>query len=220
VENSNDKKPFFGIVTEFMEKGSLYSIIKKVREHDMTRLSDDLIGRILVDISKGMRFLHSHNPVILHRDLKSENILVNKQMQAKIADLGLSRIQPKKRAIKRMGSRVGTPNWAAPEVINKGQYSVKSDIWSFGIIVWELATYELPFADIEHKEIASSIKDGERVEIPDDCNDILRGIMVNCLIEHPDSRPTFESIQISLETHLTTRPNSVELLDVTSVSLL
>jgi len=188
--------PSFGIVTEYMERGSLYSIIRQVRKHKIEPLSEALKIKLLIEIARGMHYLHSHKPMILHRDLKSLNVLVNSEMQAKIADMGLSRIHKIRGT--RVMSMVGTPQWAAPEILKQEKYNEKADIWSYGIIVWELVTYERPYEGKQRKDIILCAKNGETLQIPIECPLFLKKLMLKCWRVPSDTRPSFIKILNSL----------------------
>ena len=133
------KPPHLCIILEYCGKGSLWSIL-----HDMNyKLSWEFKRKVALDIAKGVLYLHMQKPPILHRDLKSLNILLDHACNAKLADFGWTRIKGKV-----MTSKIGTYQWMAPEVIAGFKYTEKADVFSFGVILWELATRKPPYYGI------------------------------------------------------------------------
>jgi len=113
------------VVTEFADHGSLYDIIRK----DPQALNWDRVINILIDCAKGFDYLHSHEPPIIHRDLKTQNILIDKEWRAKLCDFGISRELGSELT---MTKTIGTPRWNAPEVLEHNVYTEKVDVYSFG----------------------------------------------------------------------------------------
>jgi serine/threonine protein kinase len=130
------KTPHIAIVLEYCSKGSLWSLIQN-REINLTW--DDR-RRLGLDVAKGMNYLHSFSTPVLHRDLKSLNVLIDDGYRAKLADFGWTRLRADK-----MTGKIGTYQWMAPEVIANQAYTEKADVFSFGIILWELASREPPY---------------------------------------------------------------------------
>lgn len=122
------------LVTELMGGGDLYSALRRQRR----ALRWDALGRrVACDIALGLHYLHSRRPAVAHRDLKSPNILLTAEGVAKIADVGMSR-----RLVGNLltAQPIMTPLWAAPEVLRRARTGIPADIWSYGILVWEIAT--------------------------------------------------------------------------------
>eukprot|EP01119_Soliformovum_irregulare_P021472 TRINITY_DN7153_c0_g1_i2.p1 TRINITY_DN7153_c0_g1~~TRINITY_DN7153_c0_g1_i2.p1 ORF type:complete len:1103 (-),score=306.90 TRINITY_DN7153_c0_g1_i2:47-3286(-) len=128
------------LVIEYMEHGSLRDLLLRT-EGQMDR---KLKLRLAIDAASGMEYLHSRNPVIIHRDLKSSNLLIDKKWRCKVADFGVSRIKP---FLTQTMTTVGTPAYMAPEVILKNEYSEKVDVYSFGIVLNEIDTGQPPYGD-------------------------------------------------------------------------
>jgi serine/threonine protein kinase len=137
------------ILTEFCSGGSLFSLLHEKRS---INLSLKQKHRMALDIAKGMNYLHTQDPPILHRDLKSLNLLVYEQVrnnsdfiQIKITDFGLSRHNDDL-STSRMTGLAGTFHWMAPEVLKSDEYTHKADVYSYGIVLWEVIMREPPFS--------------------------------------------------------------------------
>jgi len=183
------------MVMEYMSRGSLYHIL-----HDKTiELSWDIIRRIMIDAAKGMTYLHNSQPVIVHRDLKSHNLLVGEYWNTKVSDFGLSRILDVTHTFGTMTS-CGTPSWTAPEVLRGEKYTEKCDVYSFGIVLWECVTRQTPYDGIPPFQIVFQVStQGMRPTIPQDCPHSWSTLIVECWDESPENRPSFEDILHSLE---------------------
>jgi len=144
------------------------------------------------DASRGMLYLHSSNPVILHRDLKSDNLLVTTDWTVKVADFGLTRFLSEKKAM----TQVGTPMWMAPEIIMGRKYTEKADVYAFGIILWEILTRQEPYEDKEPMQIVVEVVNQNlRPHIPKELEDNpLVPLMRDCWATEPTSRPSFRVI--------------------------
>lgn len=191
------------IVIEYCSGGDLFNFIHNSRgECDW-----DLRLKVAYDISRGMAIMHSHNPPIIHRDLKSPNIMIvhndedYKETDAivKIADFGLSGILPE------VGGReVDNPVWLAPEVMTRSNYSEKSDVYSFGVILYELLMSKEFFAEVSFmSDIESLVIEGKRPEIPKDRHDLYKipefiNLMMECWHNNEKNRPSFKEIHIKL----------------------
>jgi len=183
------------LVLEFMSQGSLADIIHK-KKH---RLQYSQILRIAQDIAYGMHYLHSITPKVVHRDLKPDNILLDDTGAAKVGDFGISRAL-KKRS-KTMKIR-GTPDYMAPESIASSKFSEKSDVYSYGMILWELFAHERPFT--EYKDPIQVMflvsREGLKPEMGDDWPPNYRQLILDCLDSKPTVRPSFKTIIDRLKT--------------------
>uniref|UniRef100_A0A7N0UDN1 non-specific serine/threonine protein kinase n=1 Tax=Kalanchoe fedtschenkoi TaxID=63787 RepID=A0A7N0UDN1_KALFE len=143
------KAPNFCIVTEYMSGGSLYDFLHK-NHHDL-RLHQLL--RFAIDICKGMTYLHQNN--IIHRDLKTANLLLDANKVVKVADFGVARFQNQGGV---MTAETGTYRWMAPEVINHQPYNHKADIFSFAIVLWEIVTAKVPYDKMTPLQAALGVR--------------------------------------------------------------
>eukprot|EP00727_Mastigamoeba_balamuthi_P002775 m51a1_g12495 putative serine threonine-protein kinase ctr1-like (410) ;mRNA; r:72-1747 len=143
------------IVTEFMPHGSLLDLLSD----KAMPINTSLKLRILNDVAAGMAYLHGSNPPIIHCDLKSPNILLSESMQAKVCDFGLTVIAQKHSSSTTQSddSVLGSLLWSAPEIINHGVFSTKSDVYAFGIMLWEMVTRELPYKDMNPVLVSSYV---------------------------------------------------------------
>ena len=177
------------LVMECMANGSLYALL----HNETLPLDSELVLPMLRDILQGMYFLHAAAVPIIHGDLKSANVLVDSNFRAKVSDFGLSQ--------KRKSGYIGTPYWMAPELLEGGVVSTASDIYAFGVTVWELMTRKSPYADIDcpHAFILQQIKNGTlRPDCSKGFEEELVVCMQQCWSQTPQKRPTFEELEIKL----------------------
>ena len=174
------------IVTELMPKGSLRDLLKDSKYTFKQRM------QFAKQTAQGMAWLHTMTPPMIHRDLKTGNLLVNQHNVVKVSDFGLSLITNPEEEMK----SVGTPLWMAPEVLNKEKYDEKCDIYSFGVVVWELLTMETPFKDIKTVEELKErvVKKQERPAIPEYSPRTLTKLIEKCWHQDPTERPAFTEI--------------------------
>jgi len=125
------------IVMEFLSRGSLTDVL----QDPAVDLPDGLKRNMALQAAKGMLYLHSLRPPVLHRDLKSPNLLVQSDFSIKIADFGLSRFR-----VEYTMTFCGSPKWTAPEVLNGQNYDTAADIWSYGVVLWELLSRKVPYS--------------------------------------------------------------------------
>jgi serine/threonine protein kinase/WD40 repeat protein/GTPase SAR1 family protein len=156
---------------------------------------------IAADVAKGMRFLHSVTPPIIHRDLKSPNVLLSKArngtLVAKVADFGLSVRFGLVTEIK--GTKVENPVWTAPEVLRGEPYNENCDVYSFAVILWELLTAKPFFGEIRfNSEIEKMVLRGERPKIPVDCPRLYEGLITKCWNDEVAQRVSFAHIVVIL----------------------
>uniref|UniRef100_A0A8B9RGD7 Tyrosine-protein kinase n=1 Tax=Astyanax mexicanus TaxID=7994 RepID=A0A8B9RGD7_ASTMX len=180
------------IVTEFMANGSLLDFLKT---DDGKKLKLPKLIDMAAQISEGMAYIEKKN--YIHRDLRAANILVSETLHCKIADFGLARIIESEYTAQE-GAKFPI-KWTAPEAINFGTFSIKSDVWSFGVLLTEIVTYgRVPYPGMTNPEVIRNLDKMYRMPCPDDCPEELYDIMQMCWKEKPEDRPTFEYLQDTL----------------------
>ena len=201
--------PQYFVVTEFCDNGNLFEFLHMMRD---TKLTYNDARRIALEIAYGMNYLHGFKPPILHRDLKSMNVLLDRNCTVKLADFGNTRtfqIQ--------MTKQKGTFQWMAPEVIKGNTYSESSDVFSFGIIMNELVTRIPPYHGTDKKDVAKKVVNNPNYrppynekKVPKDWIDI----MTKCWQHDEKKRPNFgEVIELLLKAKL---PGNVMIKQPTS----
>jgi len=173
------------IVTEFMAKGALSDIVYNLE----IPLDINRIGSIALHAAEGIAYLHSKN--IVHRDIKTMNFLVSDDWTVKVADFGLSK------HLKQANTNTfcGTMPWAAPEVLSGALYSTKVDVYSFGIVLWELFSRKEPYSELSASQIILQVVNkGYRPEIPANCPPEWKKLIQSCWHQNPDNRPTMEEV--------------------------
>ncbi|OMO79446.1 hypothetical protein CCACVL1_13675 [Corchorus capsularis] len=177
------------IVTEFLPRGSLFKTLHKNNQ------ALDLRKRVkmALDVARGMNYLHRRNPPIVHRDLKTSNLLVDKNWNVKVGDFGLSRFKNGTFLTTKSGR--GTPQWMAPEVLRNEPSNEKSDVFSFGVILWELMTVSVPWNNLNPLQIVGVVGFMDRrLELPESLDPRLASIIRDCWQSDPGNRPSFEEI--------------------------
>lgn len=146
-----------------------------------------------LDVAKGMNYLHSSHPTIVHRDLKSPNLLVDKNWVVKVSDFGMSRL--KHHTFLSSKSTAGTPEWMAPEVLRNEPSNEKCDVYSFGVILWELATMRVPWSGLNPMQVVGAVGfQNRRLEIPKDVDPQVASIISSCWDSDPSKRPSFSQL--------------------------
>ncbi|XP_060188505.1 serine/threonine-protein kinase STY13-like isoform X1 [Lycium barbarum] len=180
------------IVTEYAKGGSVRQFLNK-RQNRSVPLK--LAVKQALDVARGMEYVHGLN--LIHRDLKSDNLLIAADKSIKIADFGVARIEVQTEG---MTPETGTYRWMAPEMIQHRPYTQKVDVYSFGIVLWELITGMLPFQNMTAVQAAFAVVNkGVRPTIPSDCLPVLGEIMTRCWDANPDNRPPFSQVVRMLE---------------------
>ncbi|CAL1395484.1 unnamed protein product [Linum trigynum] len=190
------KRPHLSIVTEYLPRGSLYRLIHRPAAGEVLDQRRRL--RIALDVAKGVNYLHSLTPPIVHWDLKSPNLLVDKNWTVKVCDFGLSRF--KANTFIPSKSVAGTPEWMAPEFLRGEPSNEKSDVYSFGVILWELVTMQQPWNGLGPAQVVGAVAfQNRRLAIPPGTSPVLTALIEACWSDEPARRPTFRSIVDSLK---------------------
>ncbi|KAM5265095.1 mitogen-activated protein kinase kinase kinase 20 isoform 1-T2 [Hipposideros larvatus] len=200
--------PNYGIVTEYASLGSLYDYINSNRSEEMDM---DHIMTWATDVAKGMHYLHMEAPVkVIHRDLKSRNVVITMDGVLKICDFGASRFHNHTTHM----SLVGTFPWMAPEVIQSLPVSETCDTYSYGVVLWEMLTREVPFKGLEGLQVAwLVVEKNERLTIPSSCPRSFAELLHQCWEADAKKRPSFKQIisildSMSNDTNLPDQCNS------------
>ncbi|XP_014487102.1 PREDICTED: mitogen-activated protein kinase kinase kinase 12 isoform X1 [Dinoponera quadriceps] len=181
--------PCYCIIMEFCPYGPLYDLLRAGEPVPPTRLVS-----WSKQIAAGMAYLHSHK--IIHRDLKSPNVLIGQKEVVKISDFGTSR---EWNEISTRMSFAGTVAWMAPEIIRNEPCSEKVDIWSYGVVLWELLSGEIPYKDVDSSAIIWGVGNNSlRLPIPNSCPEGYGLLVKQCWAAKPRNRPSFKLIEMHL----------------------
>ncbi|CAF0726237.1 unnamed protein product [Rotaria sordida] len=182
--------PLFYIVMEYCAYGSLYDVLKRRREKSSCTKPTQILDWSK-QISNGVNYLHSNK--IVHRDLKSPNILIADNSILKISDFGTSKQLGTKQG--KIMSFNGTSAWMAPEVIRQEPCSEKVDVWSFGIVLWEILTCAVPYHNIDPSAVMWGVGKGSlTLPIPSSAPEGFKLLMTMCWNQRPLNRPSFQQI--------------------------
>uniref|UniRef100_A0A8C8D9E2 receptor protein-tyrosine kinase n=1 Tax=Oncorhynchus tshawytscha TaxID=74940 RepID=A0A8C8D9E2_ONCTS len=193
------------IVTEYMENGALDKYLK---DHDGELPSFQLVG-MMRGIAAGMKYLSDMSYV--HRDLAARNILVNNNLECKVSDFGLSRVleDDPEGTYTTSGGKIPI-RWTAPEAIAYRKFTSASDVWSFGIVMWEVMAFgERPYWDMSNCEVMKAINEAFRLPAPMDCPSTVYQLMLQCWLQERSKRPRFPDI-VSLLDKLLRSPESLK----------
>ncbi|CAF2321888.1 unnamed protein product [Rotaria sp. Silwood2] len=188
------------IVTEFMAKGSLLHYLTTRGRSVISQ--KDLLG-FAIDTCEGLTYLEENH--IVHRDVAASNVLIADDNTAKVADFGLAKFVEttgKENGNKDSNGNIITTEkikcrtkWTAPEALESKRYTHKSDMWSFGILVWEIFSYgRCPYPRIPANDVLLNLKQGHRMEPPDGCPQEVGDIMRQAWLADPDRRPSFSQV--------------------------
>ncbi|GAB0193675.1 ephrin type-B receptor 3 [Grus japonensis] len=185
------------IITEFMENCALDSFLR-LNDGQFTVIQ--LVG-MLRGIAAGMKYLSEMNYV--HRDLAARNILVNSNLVCKVSDFGLSRFLEDDPADPTYTSSLGGKipiRWTAPEAIAYRKFTSASDVWSYGIVMWEVMSYgERPYWDMSNQDVINAVEQDYRLPPPMDCPTALHQLMLDCWVRDRNLRPKFAQIVNTLD---------------------
>uniref|UniRef100_A0A3Q2GNR2 receptor protein-tyrosine kinase n=1 Tax=Cyprinodon variegatus TaxID=28743 RepID=A0A3Q2GNR2_CYPVA len=201
------------IITEYMENGSLDAFLRK---NDGRFTVIQLVG-ILRGIASGMKYLSDMSYV--HRDLAARNILVNSNLVCKVSDFGMSRVledDPEAAYTTRVSPGIQLQGgkipirWTAPEAIAYRKFTSASDVWSYGVVMWEVMSYgERPYWDMSNQDVIKAIDEGYRLPPPMDCPVALHQLMLDCWQRERADRPKFGQI-VNMLDKLIRNPNTLK----------
>jgi len=182
------EKPPYCLVTEFLPNKALSQFLASDQP-----ISQQTMFNIAAGIARGMLHLHYEN--IIHRDLAARNVLLTSDLQPKISDFGLSRVLSDESSEQTTTSNVGPLCWMSPEAIKDHMYSVKSDVWSYGVVLVEIYTRKGPYPGMKPLSVATRVATGELVPpIPPNTPAVIQSVMTKCWQFKPEDRPDFEQI--------------------------
>ncbi|XP_070710441.1 tyrosine-protein kinase Tec isoform X2 [Pempheris klunzingeri] len=191
----SQQKPIY-IVTEFMELGCLLNVLRQ-------RRGSFSLGSLLsfcLDVSEGMEHLEANG--FIHRDLAARNCLVNDSLVVKVSDFGMARYVLDDQYTSSSGAKFPV-KWSPPEVYNFCKYSSKSDVWSYGVLMWEVFTEgRMPFEQNQNHEVVALVTKGLRLYRPKMATPAIYDIMQLCWHERPEERPSFSQLSLMISDNL------------------
>jgi NIMA (never in mitosis gene a)-related kinase len=190
IIDKKNKKIF--IIMEYCEGGDIGNVIKKLKK-TKEYFPEELIWKFFIQVLMALKTCHNHKEgKILHRDIKPSNVFLDGENNAKLGDFGLSRMLSEENNF--AYSRVGTPYYMSPEQIEDMRYNEKSDIWSLGCFLYELATFSPPFNATNQLSLALKIKSGNVANIPSIYSQELSSVIMCLMRVNPENRPNAEEI--------------------------
>ncbi|CAA3008009.1 serine/threonine-protein kinase HT1-like [Olea europaea var. sylvestris] len=181
------------VIVEYLPGGALKSYLIKNRRK---KLAFKVVVQMALDLARGLSYLHSEK--IVHRDVKTENMLLDKTRTLKIADFGVARVEASNP--NDMTGETGTLGYMAPEVLNGNPYNRKCDVYSFGICLWEIYCCDMPHPDLSFSEVTSAVvRQNLRPDIPRCCPNSFANVMKRCWDANPDKRPEMDEVVSLLE---------------------
>ncbi|XP_048201037.1 tyrosine-protein kinase ABL1 isoform X2 [Perognathus longimembris pacificus] len=189
------REPPFYIITEFMTYGNLLDYLRECNRQEVSAV---VLLYMATQISSAMEYLEKKN--FIHRDLAARNCLVGENHLVKVADFGLSRLMTGDTYTAHAGAKFPI-KWTAPESLAYNKFSIKSDVWAFGVLLWEIATYGMsPYPGIDLSQVYELLEKDYRMERPEGCPEKVYELMRACWQWSPSDRPSFAEIHQAFET--------------------
>lgn len=192
------------LAMEFVKNGDLRSYLRKQRKakHNLyantkiiSPVQQTMLLKFALDVATGLN--HLAEKQIIHRDLAARNVLLDENLTAKVADFGLSKHEDT--YVKTSNTRVPV-RWMAPESLFNALYTTQSDVWSFGILLWEIATLGgTPYHGLDTQQMCNLLKQGFRMRRPENCDPSMYAMMLQCWNEKPECRPCFSELTMRLQ---------------------
>ncbi|XP_061187862.1 hepatocyte growth factor receptor-like [Saccostrea echinata] len=197
-----DKGEFPMVILPFMQNGSLLSYIRN--ENNMPTVK--MLVTYGLHIARGMEYMAENK--FVHRDLAARNCMLDSNFIVKVADFGLTRDVYSKQYYSSENKERLPVKWMAPESLEQGKYSAKSDVWSYGVLLWELMTRgAIPYPEVDNWDVCTYIKTGRRLQRPEYCPPHLYRLMRMCWQENPMQRPPFSRMREEIEKLLDIKGN-------------
>ncbi|KAG6584556.1 TKL protein kinase [Phytophthora cinnamomi] len=204
-----DNLKHLSAVSEFMEGGDLRHVLRSFKRQGSSLSWRGHKALISLHVAEAMQYLHSHSPKVIHRDLKSKNVLLNRHLEAKLTDFGVSRTQYLVQT-HAMTAGIGTSFWIAPEVLLGRDYNEQADIYSFGVVLSEIDTDDYPYwndtnrdgarGKLEEADILRQVAKGtKRPQFSANCPAGIMLLAESCLQKNPEDRPTAANIVETLQ---------------------
>ncbi|XP_062868864.1 megakaryocyte-associated tyrosine-protein kinase [Trichomycterus rosablanca] len=185
------------IITEFMAKGNLVNFL---RSRGRSVVTTSQLLQYALEVCEGMEYLESKK--LVHRDLAARNILISEDNIAKISDFGLAKVDHQSLCDLQDNAKLPV-KWTAPEVLNNQKFSTRSDVWSYGVLLWETFSYgRQPYPKMTLKEVKEKLEEGYRMEPPENCPPDVYALIKSCWEQEPKLRPSFHKLKELLQAEL------------------
>jgi tRNA A-37 threonylcarbamoyl transferase component Bud32 len=188
----------YALIVEYMSLGSLYDVLRQ----KAVQLTWCDRWSIALQMTKGINHLHTHSKPIIHRDIKSLNVLMTRGGQdflVKIGDFGLAKIRHETSRQSSHSSSVGTLPWKAPEILRMAKHSEASDVYALGIVLWELATGCEPYEESDESTISAFVLRGDRLDLPKNIPNLFMELISRAWMHEPSKRPTCQQLLVSMK---------------------
>jgi tRNA A-37 threonylcarbamoyl transferase component Bud32 len=187
----SEKNQKLAVITELAPKGSLFDYLHK-NSKTKNNLSLEFKNKITKQLVHTMAYIHSRGYV--HRDLKTQNILLDKNLDMKLCDFGLTKLKSELNS--GSGQFAGTPCYMAPELFDRKFYDDKVDVFAFGTVVWEIYTQKIPYFNCEALEIKQKVTKGEELICSSIVPKQIASLIEKCRRVKPSERPSFSDIEM------------------------